>query len=111
MYLFDQLKNKGEINLENDTPTVMLVLPLTEERKLCLELADTLRENFIPTEVAPVGNMKKALNYANKLNIPYVIFIGEDEIKEKVYTVKNMETGEQNKVPQENILDIFKQTS
>ena len=105
--LFDQLKNKGEINLEDDTPTVMLVLPLTEDRKLCLELADTLRENFIPTEVAPVGNMKKALNYANKLNIPYVIFIGEDEIKENKYTIKNMITGEQKSVPQTDILDAF----
>jgi len=105
--LFDQLKNKGEINLEDDTPTVMLVLPLTEDRKLCLELADTLRENFIPTEVAPVGNMKKALNYANKLNIPYVIFIGEDEIKENKYTIKNMITGEQKSVAQEDILEAF----
>jgi len=105
--LFDQLKNKVEIKLEEDTPTAVLVLPLTEDRKLCLELADTLRENFIPTEVAPVGNMKKALNYANKLNIPYVIFIGEDEIKDKMYTVKNMITGEQKSVAQEDILEAF----
>jgi len=109
--LFDQLKDKDVLYIKDQTPTVVLILPLTEDREYSLKLADTLRENYIPTEIAPFGNMKKALNYANRLNIPYVIFIGEDEIKEKVYTVKNMETGEQNKVPQEKILDIFKQTS
>ena len=105
--LFDQLKNKDVFYIEDQTPTVVLILPLTKNREYSLKLADTLRENFIPTEIAPFGNMKKSLNYANKLKIPYVIFIGEDEIKENKYSVKNMVTGEQKSVPQSNILDAF----
>lgn len=105
--LFDQLKDKDVLYIEDQTPTVVLILPLTENREYSLKLADTLRENFIPTEIAPFGNMKKSLNYANKLKIPYVIFIGEDEIKENKYSVKNMVTGEQKSVPQSNILDAF----
>jgi len=105
--LFDQLKDRDVFCIEDETPTAVLVLPLSDEREISLKLADTLRENFISTEIAPSGNMKKALNYANKLKIPYVIFIGEDEIKDNKYTVKNMITGEQKSVPQADILDIF----
>ena len=105
--LFDQLKNKDVFVMEDETPTAVLVLPLTDNREASLKLADTLRENFIPTEVAPFGNMKKSLTYANKLNIPYVIFIGEDEIKSGTYTIKNMTTGEQKSITKEDILDAF----
>ena len=105
--LFDQLKDKDILYIEDQTPTVVLILPLTENREYSLKLAETLRENFIPTEIAPFGNMKKSLNYANKLKIPYVVFIGEDEIEEKMYTVKNMLTGEQKKVSPSDILDLF----
>ncbi len=105
--LFDQLKDKDVLIIEDETPTTVLVLPLSDEREVSLKLADTLRENFISTEIAPSGNMKKALNYANKLKIPYVIFIGEDEIKDNKYTIKNMITGEQKSVPQADILEAF----
>ena len=105
--LFDQLKNKDVFVMEDETPTAVLVLPLTDNREASLKLADTLRENFIPTEVASFGNMKKSLTYANKLNIPYVVFIGEDEIKNGTYTIKDMVTGGQKEISQINILDIF----
>ena len=105
--LFDQLKDKDVLYIEDQTPTVVLILPLTEDREYSLKLAETLRENFIPTEIAPFGDMKKSLNYANKLEIPFVVFIGEDEIEEKMYTVKNMLTGEQKKVSPSDILDLF----
>lgn len=105
--LFDQLKDKDVFVMEDETPTAVLILPLTDNKEVCLKLADNLRENFISTEIAPFGNMKKDLTYANRLNIPYVIFIGEDEIKSNTYTIKNMITGEQKSVAQENIMDAF----
>jgi len=105
--LFDQLKDKDVFVMEDETPTAVLILPLTDNREVCLKLADSLRENFISTEIAPFGNMKKSLTYANRLNIPYVIFIGEDEIKSNTYTIKNMLTGEQKSVSQKDIMEIF----
>lgn len=105
--LFDQLKDKGILYIEDQTPTVVLILPLTENREYSLKLAETLRENFIPTEIAPFGNMKKSLNYANKLKIPYVVFIGEDEIRKGIYKIKDMESGEQKEILQTEILNIF----
>jgi len=105
--LFDQLKNKDILYIEDQTPTVVLILPLTKNREYSLKLAETLRENFIPTEIAPFGNMKKSLNYANKLKIPYVVFIGEDEIRKGIYKIKDMESGEQKEILQTEILNIF----
>ncbi|HOF79058.1 MAG TPA: histidine--tRNA ligase [Candidatus Dojkabacteria bacterium] len=105
--LFDQLKDKDVLYIEDQTPTVVLILPLTENREYSLKLAETLRENFIPTEIAPFGNMKKSLNYANKLKIPYVVFIGEDEIRKGIYKIKDMESGEQKEILQTEILNIF----
>ena len=39
--------------------------------------------------------LKKSMNYANKMSIPYVIIIGEDEVESRVIKVKNMNTGDQ----------------
>ncbi len=52
--------------------------------------------------------MKKKLNYANKQNIPFVILVGEDEVKSEKYTLKNMLTGEQAQVILENLPNEIK---
>ena len=41
------------------------------------------------------AKMKKQMTYANNLNIPFVVMIGEDELKSGMYSLKNMVTGEQ----------------
>ena len=43
--------------------------------------------------------LKKSMNYANKMNIPYVIIIGEDEVKQQKIQIKDMETGESQEFP------------
>jgi histidyl-tRNA synthetase len=64
-----------------------------------LHVAHQLRENSIATEVYPdVAKLKKQLDYANKKEIPFVIVIGSDEMKEGMLTLKNMEKGEQEKL-------------
>jgi histidyl-tRNA synthetase len=61
-----------------------------------IELATELRNKGINTEILFEDKpLKKKLNYANKLKVPRVILIGEEEVKLNKYTVKNMETGEQ----------------
>ena len=52
--------------------------------------------------------IKSKFKYADKLNIPYVIVIGEEEKKEHKVTLKNMETGEQEIVDIENSINIIK---
>ena len=62
-------------------------------------ISSILRNNNISTDLYPDSpKLKKQLQYANNNDIPYVIIIGEDEVSSKLYTLKNMETGSQEKL-------------
>jgi histidyl-tRNA synthetase len=55
-----------------------------------------LRSNGIAAELYPSSaKMKKQMNYANKRKFPFVVLVGSDEVKNNVYTVKNMIDGTQ----------------
>jgi histidyl-tRNA synthetase len=70
-----------------------------------LALATRLRGEGIPTEVYPeIVKMKKQLDYANKKSIPYTIIIGSDELSTGLLSLKNLETGEQQKLTIDQIL-------
>lgn len=109
--LFDQLK---EANLLKDdgpaTPSTVLIVPFEEKyHELCIKISWALREKEIVSEIyfddAKIG---KKLNYANKLDIPYVILLGEDELQKEVITLKNMETGKQETMKLEYAIEIIK---
>jgi histidyl-tRNA synthetase len=62
----------------------------------CLRLLHKLRQQGISAVYYPEEvKMKKQFEYADALNIPYVIIIGEDEMKQEKASIKNMQTGEQ----------------
>ncbi len=70
-----------------------------EAFNFCLPLITKLRSRGINSEVYPeISKMKKQLAYANSKNIPYVIIIGENEIKTGQLSLKNMISGEQQQV-------------
>lgn len=70
-----------------------------------LKISSLLRKNNIITDLYPDNSkLKKQLQYANNNDIPYVIIIGEDEVKSKLYTLKNMKTGSQEKLSVEEII-------
>ena len=94
--LFSQLKEIGLLQFGMATPTNVLVVPLVADVSVPLEIATALREAGLPTEVYFEDvKMKNKLAYANKLGIPFVVLVGEDEIASGEFTVKNMQTGEQ----------------
>jgi len=100
--LFDQLMKKEVLKIGSATLTKVLILPMTDDFNVSLNLATNLRERGISTEVSFVnGKMKKRLGYANKLGIPWAVFIGEEEIKKGIYALKDLETGKQEEVNQE----------
>ncbi|MFN6088108.1 MAG: histidine--tRNA ligase [Cyclobacteriaceae bacterium] len=81
------------------TSTVMIAHFDDATLRYSLHVANQLRESGIATEVYPdVAKLKKQLDYANKKEIPFVIVIGSDEMKEGMITLKNMEKGEQEKL-------------
>ena len=70
-----------------------------------LEVATALRENNINTEVFLEDKKPKAkFKYADKICIPYVAVIGEEETEKQVVTLKNMTTGEQTQMKVEDIM-------
>ena len=70
-----------------------------------LRISSILRNNNITTDLYPDNpKLKKQLQYANNNDIPYVIIIGEDEVTSKLFTLKDMETGSQEKLGIDEII-------
>ena len=96
--LFYKLNELGLIKAEKTSMSDVLVIPMVEDLSKPIMLANSLREKDINTEIYLNDKKLKAkLKYADKLQIPYVIIIGEDEINSGVVSVKNMATGEEKK--------------
>ena len=98
--LFFVLEDQGYLNdALNTAPADVLILPMTDDMGAAIALATSLRDAGIRTQLySEQKKFKHKIGYADKLGIPYVIFLGEDEIRENVLAVKDMETGEQVKV-------------
>ncbi len=91
-----------------DTTKAMFVNFGDKEEAYCLPAVNALRKAGINAEIYPdAAKMKKQMTYANRKNIAYVILAGEEEINEGVFTVKDMEAGEQTKVKKEALVDFL----
>lgn len=86
----------------------LYIIPFNKDAEITsLELANKLRAEGVKV-IIEMNNkkIKKCFEWANKKNIPYVTVIGEDEIVNKVLSIKNMETGESVKYSFENIREF-----
>ena len=98
--IYDVLENldKFPVNITKST-TLMFVNFGEKEADFCSNVLYKLRDNNISCELFPdSAKMKKQMNYANKNNIPFVALVGEDEMNNNLITLKNMESGEQEKL-------------
>ena len=94
--LFYKLNELNLINTEQKSIAQVLIIPMLEDLEKPIQLATELRNQGIKTEIYLNNKKLKAkFKYADKLKIPYVIVIGEDEIATNKVKVKNMETGEE----------------
>jgi len=77
-------------------PADVLIIPMTDDLSHSVTLATSMREAGLRVQVYTEKKKFKArLYYADKLGVPFVVFLGEDEIDRGSITVKNMSTGEQ----------------
>ena len=91
-----------------ETTKVMFVNFGEKEELYCLPVLAELRNNNINAEIFPDNTkMKKQMNYANRKQIPFVILAGESEIEANKFTLKNMESGEQQLVTSEELIKIL----
>lgn len=109
--LFYKLNELNIVKAEKKSISDILIIPMIEDLSEPIKLATKLREKGINTEIyLNTKKLKAKFKYADKLEIPYVIVIGEDEIKNKEITLKQMSTGIETKIAMdvEQISDMIK---
>ena len=109
--LFYVLGEQGLLSDEIVTaPCDALVLPMTEDLSFAVSASAALRAGGVRTQL--YGEKKKfkaKMSYADKLGVPYVVLVGEDEIAEGLVSLKNMQTGEQVKCSCEDAAAAIRQ--
>lgn len=107
--LFFVLEDQGYLNDQlNTAPADALILPMTEDLSAAIALATQLRGAGVRTQLyGEQKKFKQKMSYADKLGVPYVIFLGEEEIASGVAAVKNMRTGEQVKVSPDEAVKLI----
>lgn len=107
--LFYQLSEAKLINIENDPYCDVLIVPMDKTNEFSMEILEELRDNKIKAQIYfEKAKFKKIFNYADKQQIKFVIVAGEEEFKERQFSLKNMETGEQTVIDLKNATNLIK---
>ena len=108
--LFYKLNELNLIKAKKKSISDVLIIPMIEDLTVPIEIASELRKSDIKTEIYLNNKKLKAkFKYADKLEIPYVVVIGEDEIEENKYKLKDMKTGNEQLVDISQMIRILKQ--
>lgn len=96
IFLILESRMKEKEQLMQKTVTELFVVPINTEKQSQL-LTEKFRDAGIKTETDLMGRgPSKNLQYANSLGIPFVLFVGADELKKKKYKLKDMKTGKES---------------
>lgn len=106
--LFYKLQENNLLNNAKNSISKAIIIPMDNNIEECIKLSNYLRDNNINNEIyLEEAKFKVKMNYAVNRNIKYAIFIGEDEVKNGYYTVKNLNEFEQSKATKEELLKII----
>lgn len=107
--LYYKLKELNIIDDNKKSISKVLVISMLDNNDRALEVGSILRKEGINTDVyLEKKKIKAKFKYADKLNVPYVTVIGEEEEKNGTVTLKNMETGNQEEVNIDKLIEILK---
>ena len=108
--LFYVLGEQGMLNPQLPTaPADVLILPMTDDLSHAIAMATTLRAAGIRTQIhGEQKKFKQKLSYADKLAVPYALFLGEDEIAAGAASVKDLRTGQQQRLTPEQAVEYIK---
>ena len=102
--LFYKLNELQLIKADKKSIADVLVISMVDDMEMPIKIATKLRNEGKKVEVYLNNKKLKAkFKYADKLEIPYVIIIGEDEIAKNIVKIKNMKTGEEKETSIQNI--------
>jgi len=104
--IYDVMEELDLFPASTEQSTKVLICCFDKEGELyALPLLQQLRSKQISAELYPAGaKIKKQMDYANDKQIPFVILIGSDEMQSGLLSLKNMESGEQEKLTAEQII-------
>lgn len=107
---FSCLRENNMLEGGYQSPMQVAVIPFGSEFiNPCYRLASALEESGIKAEVYSFEKSFKAkLNMANKMEVPYVILVGEDEVKTNRFPLKDMKSGEQEKLTENEMIQKLK---
>ena len=108
--LFYVLEEQGMLNDEMITsPADALILPMTEDLAPAISFATMLRDSDLRAQLyTEQKKFKQKMTYADKIKVPYVVFLGEDEINQSSVSVKDMTSGEQQTLPYAEAVALIK---
>lgn len=108
--LYYQLTEGKIIDVEESSLAKVLIIPMDSKlSERAVEIGNTLRTNDIYTQVyLESGKLGKKFNYADRMKVPYVIVVGEEEVKTGKYSLRNMKTGDQESLSIEEIVERLK---
>lgn len=108
--LFYVLEEQGMLSDETVcAPCDALIIPMTEDLSKAASAATLLRDMGIRTQLYSENKKFKAkMSYADKIGVPFVIFIGDDEIAAGLVKVKNMQSGEQSSLAPVEAAEMIK---
>ena len=105
--LFYVLQEQKMLNQDlNTAPADLLLLPMTDDLSHAIALATRFRQAGLRVQLYTEQKKFKAkMSYADKTGVPFVVFLGEDEIREGVVACKDMVSGEQTKLDFQGTLE------
>ena len=108
--LFDQLRANNLLPIKALTPNKALIITQGEEYiSEAVKLAGNLRKSDIAVDVMyRQCKFKKKMEYANKIGVPYLIIIGEEEVANQKYALKDMSSGEQLSLNVDELINKLK---
>jgi len=102
------LMQKKEFKIKQSKPVVICVFDKNSMKEY-IKLQTTLRDADISTEIYPgQSKLKKQMEYANKINAPAVILYGEDEIKSRKPTLRNLNSGKEKSIAIKELVNEIK---
>jgi histidyl-tRNA synthetase len=105
--IYDVMEELQLFDAQLNTPIKVLFLNFgKQESRYVLPVLQHLRAKGIASEIYPdAAKIGKQMNYANAKDIPYVVIAGEDEMAQGCFTLKNMHSGEQRKIGEEELVE------
>ncbi len=91
------------IGLGEVTSTKLLIIPIGEKEG-SIKILSELRAKGVSCDLNLKNNVKKGLSFADSYNIPYVLLVGEEEMQTKKYTLRDMQSGKEQKLSLKDVI-------